>query len=170
MSTATDRTLTTWNVLVELIGPNGEVKYREQVKNLITDHGDEFMAQRLYDDAANIVTGMRLGTGSTAESKNGAGAAIVTYITGSNELLDAPATDATRGAGQGWRTTYISTWEAGDITNAAIAEAVLTDETALTDVAGVAGNTVTRFVFAATIDKTASDLLRVTWDINHLGA
>ena len=158
------------NVLVELIGPDGTVKYREQAKNLVTDYGDEFMAQRIYDDTANIVTGMRLGTGTTTASKSGAGAAIVTYISGSNEDLDSTATDETKGAGSGWRTIYISTWVAGDITNAAIAEVVLTNETALTDVAGVVGNTVARFKLAATVDKTVDDLLRVTWNVDHLGA
>jgi len=34
-------------------------------------------------------TGMRLGTGTTAVSKTGAGAAIVTYTTGSRQALDA---------------------------------------------------------------------------------
>lgn len=165
-----DRAVLRSNVHVELIGPDGVVKQQFHVKNLVTDHGDEMMAARIYDDAQNIVTGMRLGTGSTAASKNGAGAAIVTYISGSQELLDAAATDATKGAGSGWRTTYICTWEAGDITNAAIAEVVLTDETALTDVAGTEANTVARFVFPATIDKQSDDLLRVTWNVDHLGA
>lgn len=170
MSTATDRAVVRANVLVELIGPDGTVKYREQAKNLVTDYGDEFMAGRIYADAVNIVTGMRLGTGTTTASKAGAGAAIVTYISGSNEALDSTATDETKGAGSGWRTIYVCTWEAGDVTNGAIAEVVLTNETALTDVAGVAGNTVARFKLAATVDKTVDDLLRVTWNVDHLGA
>jgi hypothetical protein len=158
------------NVHAVLRGPDGEIKYEEWGHNLLTDHGDEWLASRAYDDAVNIVTGMRLGTGATAAAKNGAGAAIVTYISGSNEALDAAATDATKGAGAGWRTTFICTWIAGDVTNSAIAEVVLSDETPFTDVAGVAGNTVARYVFGATIDKQAGDSLEVTWQVDILGA
>ncbi len=158
------------NVLIELIGPDGTVKYREEAKNLVTDYGDQLMAERLYDDAAEIVTGMRLGTGTTAASKAGAGGKIVTYISGSQELLDSAATDSDKGAGSGHRTIYICTWIAGDITNGAIAEAVLTNETALTDTAGVLIDTIARFKFGSTVDKTVDDLLRITWNIDHLGS
>jgi len=157
-------------VVARLYDPDGRLKQEEKGSNLVTDHGDEFMARRSFDDAFDIVTGMRLGTGSTAAAKNGAGAAIVTYITGSNEDLDAPATHSDLGAGAGYRATHICTWIAGDITNAAIAEVVLSDETPLTDVAGTAANTVARFVFAATIDKQAGDSLEVTWNIDSLGS
>ena len=158
------------NVLVELRGPNGELKYREEAHNLVTDYGDEHLAKRVFDDTALIVTGMRLGTGATAASKAGAGAAIVTYITTSQEALDSVAAFSDKGAGLGARAQHVCTWIAGDITNAAIAEVVLTDETALTNVAGTAANTVARFVFGATIDKQAGDSLAVTWNIDILGA
>jgi len=158
------------NVHAVLRGADGEIKLDEWGENLVTDYGDDFIATRMFDNAVNIVTGMRLGTGVTAAAKNGAGAAIVTYISGSQEALDATATDATKGAGAGWRTTYVCTWIAGDVTNAAIAEIVLTNETALTDVAGAVGNTVARYVFGATIDKQAGDSLEVTWQIDVLGA
>lgn len=157
-------------VVARLYGPDGRLKQEERGRNLITDHGDEFFARRSIDDAINIVTGMRLGTGATAAAKNGAGAAIVTYIAGSQEALDAVATHSDLGAGAGYRATYVCTWIAGDVTNSAIAEVVLTDETPITDVAGVAGNTVARFVFGATIDKQAGDSLEVTWNTDALGA
>ena len=157
-------------VVAELFGPDGKLKQREEGYNLVTDYGDEHIARRIFDDAFDIVTGMRLGTGATAASKSGAGAAIVTYISGSQEALDAAATHSDKGAGLGYRATHICTWIAGDVTNAAIAEVVLTDETPITDVAGVAGDTVARFVFGATIDKQAGDQLVVTWNIDILGA
>ena len=158
------------NVEVLLTGPDGEVKYHEIGENLVTDYGDEHIANRLFDDTFDIVTGMRLGTGVTAAAKSGAGAAIVTYETGSNEDLDAAATVSDLGGGSGHRTIHVCTWIAGDVTEAALAEVVLSDETALTDVAGVVGDTVARFVFAATIDKQAGDQLVVTWNIDFLGA
>lgn len=158
------------NVHVRLIGPDGHVKYEERGENLVTDYGDQFSAEREYLDGTDIVSGMRLGTGNTAASKSGAGAAIVTYISGSNEDLDGAATDSDLGGGSGHRTEYECTWIAGDVTNAAIAEVVLSNETPLTDVAGAVGNTVARFVFAATIDKQAADTLVVTWQLDKLGA
>jgi hypothetical protein len=157
-------------VQARLFGPDGKLKQLEEGANLVTDYGDDMLATRTILDSINIVTGMRLGTGSTAAAKSGAGAAIVTYISGSNEALDAVASEVTKGAGLGWRTTYVCTWIAGDITNSAIAEVVLTNETALTDVAGTAANTVARFVFGATIDKQAGDSLEVTWNVDLLGA
>ncbi len=159
------------NVRAKLTGPDGVVKYDERVDNLVTDYGDDMVATRMILDAINIATGMRLGNDSaTAVSKAGAGAAIVTYISGSAEALDAPATEATKGAGLGWRITFVCTWDPGDVTDSDIEEAVLTNETAITDVAGVAGNTVARVIFPSTIDKGAADTLEVTWEADFLGA
>jgi len=158
------------NVTVVLRGEDGNIKFREVGENLVTDYGDDFIATRTIDDGINIVTGMKLGTGATAAAKNGAGSTLVAYISGSQEALDAPAGEATKGAGAGWRTTYVCTWVAGDVTNAAIAEVVLTNQTSLADDAGSAGVTVARYVFGATIDKQAGDSLEVTWNIDILGA
>ncbi len=154
-----------------LRGPDGKIKQIEEASNLVTDIGDERIARRIFDDAIVIVTGMRLGNDSvTAASKAGAGSAIVTYISGSQEALDAAASHSDKGAGLGYRATHICTWVAGDITDADIEETVLTDETPITDVAGTSANTVARFIFASTIDKQAGDSLEVTWHLDVLGA
>ena len=158
------------NVHAVLRGADGEIKHDEWGENLVTDVGDGSIAERLYDDTGLIVTGMKLGTGAVAAAKNGVNAAMGTYITGSNEALDAAATDATKGAGLGWRTTYVVTWAAGNVTNAAIAEVCLTDQTALTDTTSAEADTWARYVFGATIDKQAGDSLEVTWQIDILGA
>ena len=159
------------NVHAVLRGPDGNVKYEEWGENLVTDVGDEVIATRLYDDAVLIVTGMKLGNDSaTAEAKNGAGAGMVSYIAGSQEALDGVATDATKGAGAGWRTTYVCTWIAGDVTDADIEEVCLTNQTALADNTSAVADTIARYIFAATIDKQAGDSLEVTWNIDILGA
>lgn len=158
------------NVEVVLYDEHGEIKHRECGENLITDVGDSFIAQRLYDDAVDIVSGMKLGTGATAAAKAGAGGAMVTYVSGSNEALDAAATDATKGAGLGWRTTYACTWDAGDVTNGALAEVCLTNQTALADDTSALADTIARYVFSSTIDKQSGDSLVVTWNIDALGA
>ncbi len=160
-----------FNVVVELFGPDGGLKQREEGRNLVTDYGDEHVGERMYLDGQEIVTGMRLGTDSgTAASKAGAGAAIVAYISGSQEALDAVPIGVDKGTLLGWRVPHICTWVAGDVTNATINEVVLTDETPITDVAGAVGNTVARFIFGSTIDKQAGDQLVVTWNVDFLGA
>ena len=160
------------NVIVELFGPDGVLKYHEIGENLVTDYGDEHVGERMYLDAQDIVTGMRLGdqVAPAAASKAGTGAAIQAYLTGSNEDLDAVPIGVDKGTLLGWRVPHICTWIAGDITDPAISEVVLSDETPLTDVAGVVGDTVARFIFASTIDKQAGDSLVVTWNVDFLGA
>lgn len=114
-------------------------------------------------------TGMRLGTGATAAAKTGAGAAIVTYVTGSNKAPDASfPTSALNSSSR--RITYQSSWAAGVATASGIAEAVMTFESPLTDVAGTAANTIARAVLASTVNKGASDTLQVTWTQDLLGA
>lgn len=160
------------NVHAVLTGPDGEVKYDEWGENLVTDVGDGHIAKRIIEgDTELIVTGMKLGTDDvTTEAKNGAGAGMVEYISGSNELLDSAPTEATKGAGAGWRATFICTWDPGDVTNNDIAEVCLTNQTALADNTSAVADTIARFIFAAPIDKQAGDSLEVTWQIDILGA
>lgn len=146
--------------------------------NRITDVGDEYYAKRGAAAVApaapadvNKITGMRLGTGATAASKAGAGAAIVTYTTASNHALDATWPTLTNlGTGVGWRIQYKATWAAGEATATGLAEAVITNETPLTNVAGTAANTISRALLSPTVNKGASDTLALTWNHDFLGA
>ena len=158
------------NVIVELFGPDGVLKHYEIGENLVTDYGDEMVGERMYDDTFEIITGMKLGTGAIAEDKQSTGGAIQTYISGSEEALDAVPVGVDKGADLGWRVPFICTWIAGDVTNAAIAEVVITNETPITDVTSVLLDTIARFVFSSTIDKQAGDELVVTWNVDFLGA
>lgn len=115
-----------------------------------------------------MVTGMRLGTGTTAPAKTGAGAAIVTYKTGSQQALDGGfPTSALNGSSR--RIQYKVTWAAGTATDTALTESVITNETPLTNVAGTAANTISRVTFSA-INKGALDTLTNTWSHDLLGA
>ena len=155
----------------KLIGPDGVVKARGTFRNLITDYGDQYYAERATVTDPGIVTGMRLGTGgATAAAKSGAGAAIVTYVTGSNKALDANPAASDLGAGLGHRVQYVVTWAPGEATADDIDEAVLTNESPLTDVAGVAGDTVARGILSPVVNKGASDQLVITWNHDLLGA
>lgn len=165
----------TGNILIQLFDENGELKDERRADNLITDAGDLYyagMAIALVTPAAPAqptkMTGMKLGTGTTAAAKAGAGGALVTYISGSNNPFDAsfPATQ-NLGAGLGVNGQYKTTWAAGDVTNAAITEAVIVNDAA-TDATTTAANTAHRVVFTA-INKTASDTLVITWNAKFLG-
>jgi len=140
-------------------------------ENLVTDVGDGHISKRIAEgDTEDIVTGMKLGTGSTAVTKNGVDSDMEAYISGSEEALDSAPADATKGAGAGWRTTFVCTWIAGDVTNATINEVCLTNQTALADNTSAEADTIARFVFGSTIDKQSGDSLEVTWQIDILGA
>lgn len=143
---------------------------RQLVENMVTQIGDQYYGERAagIGSPPNQVTGMRLGTGSTAAAKTGAGAAIVTYITASQVAIAGGfPTSALNGSSR--RIQWQSAWAAGVATNAAITEAVITNETALTNVAGTAANTIARVTFTA-INKAAGDTLTITWNHDLLGA
>jgi hypothetical protein len=155
----------------QLIGPDGRVKAAGVFTNLISQTGDRMYNQRGagVGSAAAAPTGMRLGTGSTAPAKTGSGAAIVTYVSGSHKAFDATYPQEAA-QGNGSRATYRCTWPAGTATANGIAEAVVTNESPLTDVAGTAANTVSRALLSPTINKAAGDSLVLTWQHDLLGA
>lgn len=155
-----------------LFDRDNRLKQEEHVKNLITDAGDLYYAQKAIaaispatPSAPTAMNGMKLGTGTTAVAKAGAGAALVTYETGSNNPFDAtyPQTN-NLGSGNGVQARYVTTWSAGDVTESALTEIVIAND-ANTDATSSAANTLSRAVFSA-INKTASDTLVATW--NHL--
>jgi hypothetical protein len=154
-----------------LFDEHGRLKDHHGFTNLVTTVGDEVYAKRASGIASppGAATGMRLGTGTTAVAKTGAGAAIVTYVSGSSVAIDAtfPSTAA---QGSGWRITYRTTWNAGVATANSISEAVLTNEASLTNVAGTAANTIARVLLSPTVNKASTDTLVVTWNHDFLGA
>ena len=165
----------TGSVLIQLFDEDGNVKDERRAGNLITDAGDLYyagMAIALVTPAAPAqptkMTGMKLGTGVTAVAKAGAGGALVTYISGSNNLFDAtwPVTQ-NLGAGLGVNGQYKTSWLAGDVTNSAITEAVIVNDAAA-DATTTAANTAHRIVFTA-INKLSTDTLVITWNAKFLG-
>lgn len=157
--------------VVQVIGEDGEVKDERRVSNLITTAGDEYYAKRGAAAVAPAapsdvtkVTGMKLGTGTTAAAKSGAGAALVTYEAVSNNLFDATFPSFVDLTGDtGWQIQYKTTWAAADVTETALTEAVIVNDAA-TDATSSAANTISRVVFTA-INKTSTDSLVITW--NH---
>ncbi len=155
---------------------DGQIKDIEAFANLITTAGDQYYAQKgivgiapAAPSAPTAMSGMKLGTGTTAAAKSGAGGALVTYITNSNNPFDATFPSAAAvGGDAGWNATYKTSWPAADVTNAAITEAVIVNDAA-TDATTSAANTCSRTVFAAK-NKTVDDSLAITWTHKFLGA
>lgn len=143
------------------------LKDEEWIHNLVTDVGDEYYAERAAGIASPPaqVTGMQLGTGTTAAAKSGAGAAMVTYITSSAVAIDGTYPQSDNGGLITWRTT----WGAGIATNAAITEAVIINQSVATNSGAAAAAVISRTVFSAK-DKQAADTLVITWTHNLLGA
>lgn len=170
----------TGHVVIELRGPDGELKDREEVHNLITTAGDEYHAKKVITgispanaSAPTAANGMKLGTGTTAVHKSstaGAGIATGTYIAGSNVAFAAsyPQAVAVAGTDTGWDAVYQAVWPAGVATNAAITEAVICTNQA-TDGQATPAQTYSRVVFAAK-NKDALDSLTITWRHRFLGA
>jgi hypothetical protein len=163
-------------VVVTLIDKDGNIKSQQQLKNLITDAGDQYHAVRIAAGVspaspadATKVTGMKLGTGTTAAAKSGAGAALVAYVAGANALLDTafPSTQSL-GAGLGWTTTYQTTFGAGVGSSSALTEVVLVTD-AGTNATSAAAQTIARVVFAAT-PKGSTDTLAISWAHKQLGS
>lgn len=163
---------------IEVLDEHGRVKFYEVVHNLITDVGDAYYGDAGAALCANAtvtapdgITGMRLGTGSTAPSKTGAGAAIVTYVAGTAKAIDGafPTTSQPGGAGTARVEKWKTSWLAGEADGAALREVVITNETPLSDVAGVAGNTVSRGLFGP-FTLGVLDTISITWNHNLLGA
>lgn len=160
--------------LVELFDENGALKQRDVVKNIITDAGDLYICQKgivgispANATAPTAMSGMKLGTGSTAVAKSGAGAALVTYLTASNIVFDATYPQTVNlGAGLGVTMVYKCTWGAGVATSASINEVVIVNDAA-TNATSSAANTSSRLV--PVVNKGALDTLAITWSHKQLG-
>jgi hypothetical protein len=143
-----------------------ELVEHEEIENLVTQVGDQYYGERAAGlGTLGIATCMKLGTGTTAAAKTGAGAGIVTYITGSNSAFSPAVSSSLNGSSR--RITYATTWAAGVATNSAITEAVIAITNA--NSTSVAADCIARVVFAAK-DKQALDTLTITWHHDLLGA
>lgn len=157
-------------VTLECFDEDGNLRWSETRKNLITDVGDNYYAQRGIAGVnpaapadATKVTCMKLGTGSTAVAKNGAGAGLVTYLSGTNVAFDATYPSRSNNV-----VTYRTTFGPGVGTHAALAEIVIAVTNA--DSTSAAADCVARALISPTRNKTSSDTLVATWTHTFLGA
>lgn len=152
---------------VELHDKYGKLKRRIVTHNLVTEQGDFFSAAAGYT-AAWTGWGMKLGTATTTAAKTGAGSyiAVADYVSGSAQALDdaTPKAGATNDIIQ-----FRRQWAAGQGTNSNINRVAIVDNTTDAGEADATG-TYSISVFSSAINKGASDVLTVTWDVTHLGA
>jgi hypothetical protein len=144
------------------------LKKRVEVHNLITTVGDIMYMHRGSGATSppNAPTGMRIGTGSTAVAKTGAGAAIVTKITLGNKAFDATFPSLVSNV-----VTYKTTYAPGEGTTASpVTEAVIVNDTIGTDTATAAANTISRALISGVGSKAAGDTLVLTWTHTGTGA
>lgn len=146
--------------------------------NLITTAGDQYQAKKIATgispanpSAPTAANGIKLGTGTTAAAKSGAGAALVTYLSGSNVSFTTayPQTSAVAGTDTGWIVTYRGDYAAGVITTSALTEAVIVND-AGTNATSTAANTYSRVVFAAQDLSAGTQPLAVIWNHLQLGS
>lgn len=170
--TKVEKTGITGHLIVERFDKDGNLIERFEGHNLVTQVGDQVYGERGggVSGAPAAPTGMRLGSGSTAPAKTGAGAALVTYLSGSNKAFDATYPQSSL-ATASRRITYKRTYAAGEATTAsAITEVVIVNDTIATDATSTAANTISRALVAGVSAKAASDSLIITWNHDSLGA
>ena len=166
-----DRSGITGRLHVVLTDVNGEATYDEWLDNLVTQIGDQYYGERAAGVASPPaqVTGMQLGTGSTAPSKTGAGAAIVTLTASSLVALTGGyPTSALNGSSR--RITWQTLWGAGVATANGLNEVALVNQSTGTQTAAPASATIARALLSPVVNKGASDTLTVTWTYDLLGA
>lgn len=171
---STDKSGIRGTLIVERHDKDGNLIERFEGSNLVTDVGDQLYAERGSGAGTPALpTGMKLGTGSTAVAKTGAGAALVTYLSGSNKAFDAtyPQSSQPGGAGTARRITYKRTYAAGEATTASpITEAAIVTETISSDTTSTVAETISRILVAGISAKGASDTLTCTWNHDILGS
>lgn len=158
--------------VAHLLDGDGKTIALEPFANIITDTGDTYYAQKAIAAVApasaaapTALTGMQIGSGSTAVAKAGAGGAMVTLLAG--QAFDATYPQAASlGAGLGANATYKTTYAAGTGTGT-VAEATLTNGTIGT--ASTTGNTIAR-ALVGPYTKAAGDSLAITWNNKFLGS
>lgn len=153
--------------VAEVYGPDGELKQRVPFTNLITDVGEQMYGERGASlGSLPAPTGMQLGTGTTTPAKNGAGAAIVTYMTGSAQAFDGSFPASSKPATVR-RIQYKVTWAAGTATTSGtpLGEVAIINQSVATNSGAASGATISRALLSPTVNKGASDTLAVTW--NH---
>lgn len=140
-----DSVKATGQVSIDIFGPNGELKEKAYIPNLVVAVGRAYIASRMKDDTATAMSHMAVGTGAVA-----ADAADTTLGTEANRQLLLSTIVASNVV------TYTAEYAAGQGTGA-LTEAGIFN-------ASSAGTMLCRTVFDV-INKAADDSMTITWTV-----
>jgi hypothetical protein len=140
-----DETKATGKLTVEIKDKDGKVKDSRELTNLVVSDGLDFIASRMKDATASVMSHMAIGTGNTAAAS------------GDSSL-------GTEAARQGLTSTtvnnnavsYVASFAAGTGTGAITEAGILN--------AASSGTLLCRTVFSV-VNKGASDSMTITWTI-----
>lgn len=134
-------------VTLVLTAPDGTVKETQEVNNLVVQNGRNYIASRMKDATATVMSHMELGTSSTAANTSQTG--LVAVLAGSRTPLTSTTVTTNSVA-------YACTFNAG-VGTGAITEAGIFN-------ASASGTMLCRTVFSV-INKGAADTLTITWTV-----
>lgn len=138
----------TGDVVVEVRGPDGQVKDRREIKNLVVTAGKTFIASSMLKTTSNspaAMTHMAIGASSTAAAN---GDTALGSELGRVALASSSASGAV--------VTYTASFPAGTGTGAVVEAGILN--------AASGGTMLCRTVFAV-VNKGANDAMSITWAI-----
>jgi hypothetical protein len=130
---------------IQIIGPDGKVKEEQNVDNLVVTAGLGFIASRMRDASAAVMSHMAVGSGT--------GAAAAGNTTLGTELGRVALTSTTVTNNQ---VAFVATFGAG-VGTGAVTEAGLFN-------AGSNGTMLCRTVFSV-VNKEAADTMAITWTV-----
>jgi hypothetical protein len=139
-----DNLKVTGDVVVTITGPDGRIKDKREIKNLVVATGKTFIAARMVG-TPTVMSHMAVGAGNTT-----ADAADTTL---NSELGRAVLTAA---GSTGPVVTYTSSFAPGTGTGAVVEAGIFND--------GTSGTMLCRTVFAV-VNKGADDAMSITWAI-----
>jgi len=151
-------------VVLVVLGPDGAVKSVHRSRNLITNDGDQWMAQRIAGEATteNFQAGiMELGTAGDTPAKTSTRANLTAKLTPTKSVTFLTnETDADNGgAGAVDKVTWKAQWAAGEATHAAITHVIVTNASP------AAGEKILTLATGFSVNKGAPDTLKAF--INH---
>ena len=130
---------------IEVKDKDGNLKQKQEVKNLVVDTGLDYIASRMKDASATAMSHMAIGTGSTA-------AAAGNTALGSEAARQAQtSTTVTSNA-----VAYVASFAAGTGTGAITEAGILN---------GASGGTLLCRTVFSVVNKGASDSMTITWTV-----
>lgn len=132
-------------VTIELFGPDGELKDKREINNMVVTAGLSWIAARCNATPPNLMSHMAVGTDNTAAS---AGQTALLTEVGRVALTSTTTTTVTN--------SYVASFPAGTGTGALVEAGIFN--------ATPAGTMLCRTVFPV-VNKGANDGMTITWDV-----